>query len=275
MSVRSIPLQRLLLLATVVLSIAYVLVLRPLVGRVADQTAPVAKLRNRLASATLEAGMGRAPALTDISARLRMLQQASSELNAVAREALPRLEQPPEVRRRLEEPFQYVEFQNESQRRFEELGILASAAGVELAPALAQRFPRYTSNLARPELLWVQLAAVHRLIRTAIECGVSAVNELSLELLPIADWTAPADSPDLQLVRVHLTVNGTVESLLKFLAGLTLTPAELKAAGLPETIGGRPALFIDRILVRRNALEAPESAQLELVVSSAVTSFHL
>ncbi|MGE3312245.1 MAG: hypothetical protein AB7O66_19955, partial [Limisphaerales bacterium] len=241
-----------------------------------------AALTQQLAQATAEAGQPVGTGFDALSNRLQAHRDTSQEFTAALRETMPRLEQPPEIRSRLEEPFQLVEFLNESQRRVEELQAAAQAAKVALTPGLARGFPSYKGELANPELLWVQLAMVNRAVRTAIQVGVRQIREVSVEPLPVQEIAeyAPAGLPptpapaatavDLATLRLHLTAVGSADSLGRLMVALAMTPEELKRLGFPEDLGGRPALFIDQVLIRRNELEAVEQVQLELVVSTVV-----
>ncbi len=286
MNLRTTTLERLVILAVIALAVAYLAGLRPLTRKVAEQDAPLRELRVRLQKASHEAGL---PPDTDFLALgdyLTGLRAASAAFSAAEREARPRVEQPEEVRRRLEEPFLLVEFLNESQRYLEALGSLAQARHVSVTPGLPRGFPRYQPELARPELLWVQLATVNRVIRTAIAAGVREISEVSVEPLPLLEGadTSPALSPvsvgpaqpagTWTNLRVHTTVAGSVDALARMLMALAMTPEELKVAGLPEDMGRHPALFLDHILIRRQQLDAPEQAQLELVVSTVVANDH-
>ncbi len=286
---RTATLQRILILLVIGLAIAYVSVLRPLALRNEESATPNQELHERLAFATLEAGLPRGAGFGALSNRLGTLLAASEAFDTAVREAQPRLEHPPEVRTRLEETFQLVEFLNESQRRLEELATLAQANRVTLTPGLPRGFPRYLPEVTRPEFLWIQLATVNRLVRTAIRAGVREVREVSVEPLPLFEpaefgplppspgpnpvgATAPPATNHWSVLRVHLTAVGSVDAAGKLLLALALTPEELKRAGLPDDLGGRPTLFIDRLMIRREGLEAAEQAQIELVVSTIVAN---
>jgi hypothetical protein len=282
MNLRTVTLQRLVVLAAIALAIAYLLLLRPLALRVIEEDVPLRDLRQRLATATLEAGLPRETDFLALNTQLRSLQRASEEFAEARREALPRLKHPQEVQERLEEPFQYVEFLNESQRRVEELTALAQSNRVALTPGLARGFPRYQPEVARPELLWAQLATIHRVVRTAIRAGIREISQATVEPLPVIepsetamgaalDLPAPATtSAPWAILRVHVTAVGEVDALARLLLSLVLTPEELKQTSLPEDFGDRPTLFIEHLLLRRNQVEAAHQAQLELVVSTAV-----
>lgn len=283
MNFRTATLQRLLLLVAGVLALGYFIHLQPIAHSVIAEEATMAELRERLDRATLEAGLTRATPFATLSNRLDELRTASDAFAAAVHESLPRLELPQDLRARIDEPFQLYSFLNESQSRLEGMVALAQARKATVTPGLAAGLPAYKPELARPELLWVQLATVNRLVRSAILAGLREVREVSVEPLPLAD---PAEfGPSLPaaaaasgttnrwtVLRVHLTALGDVDAIGKLLLALTLTPDELKRTGLPEELGGRPALFIDRLLLRRNQLESAEQAQLDLVVGTVIAN---
>jgi hypothetical protein len=280
MMVRTVTLQRVVVVAVLALATAYFAVLRPLAERVREEQVPLAAVRERLARVTVEAGLPAGTGFLALEEHLGSLRGASRRFATAEREFLPRLEHPPEVQQRLEEPFQFVEFLNESQRRVEELGAMAQTSRVALTAGLARGFPRYQVELLRPELLWVQLATIHRVVRTAIRAGVREISEVSVEPLPAVEGFDGIGLPmphveasptnQWSMLRVHLTASGSVNAMANLLLALGLTPQELEATQLSQDLGGRPALFIDNVLLRRTDLESPEQAQLELVVSTAV-----
>jgi len=285
MNLRLSTLQRIAILAMVALAVAYFGLLRPLARRVVAEDEPLRGVLEQLGKATAEAGLPAGIGFGALSNRLRSLEAATADFEAAVGEAMPRLEAPPELRVRLEEPFQLVEFLNESQRRVEELQTAAQAAKVGMTPGLARGFPSYRPELARPELLWVQLAMVSRVVQTAVRVGVREVKEVSVEPLAVQEVATdfgPVVPPQMQApvrgqdgsgwvaLRLHVTVVGTVNAMGQLMLGLTMTPEEVGRLGLPEALGGKPALFIDQVLMRRNELQEAEQVQLEMVVSTVV-----
>lgn len=282
MNFRTATLQRLLLLAAGALAIAYVALVQPIARKVVAEDAPIADLRQRLDQATLEAGLPRGTSFENLALRLGTLRAASDTFAASVAESLPRLQQPDEVRAHLDEPFQLFAFLNESQRRLDEIAALAKAANVAVTPGLAAGLPAYKQELARPELLWVQLTTLNRVVRSAIRAGVREIRSVSVEPLPFAETAefgpslpptaapTPAATNRWTTLRVHLSTVGTVDALGKLLLSLSLTPEELKRTGLPDDLAARPALFLERLLLVRNNLEAAEQAQLDLVVATVV-----
>lgn len=281
MNFRTATLQRLLLLAAAGLAVAYLALVYPTTRRIRDEDSALAELRQRLEMATLEAGLPTGSSFEALAARLEAISASSQAFATAVNESLPRLQQPAELKARLEEPFQLFAFLNESQRRLDEITALAQTAKVTLTPGLAAGLPTYRQDLAHPEMLWVQLATLHRLVRTAVRAGVREVREVSVEPLAVAEPaefgpslppTALPTAPTNRwtTLRIHLTTLGTVDALGRFLLASALTPEELKRTGLPEDLAGQPALFLERVILRRDQLDAAEQAQLDLVVATVV-----
>jgi hypothetical protein len=262
-------LLRLVLLGTLALALAYLVLDRRLADRLAAQDAPIADLRRRVALAAQDAGLGsNIVGFATLEGRLAELRDHAARLDEATAAAFARLEPPGTLRARLEEPFQLVEFQNERQRRLEEVGKAAGDAGVALDAAVAGGLPMHTPDLVRPELLWAQLELVNRLLRTAIQARVAAVHEVALPTEPPGPVTEPPAA--WHDVRAFLAFTADAGAALKLLTALGFTPAEARATGLPDGLAGQPALFLDRLLVRRSVLERADEVRVELVVSLPV-----
>lgn len=257
----------LVVLGALTLAVLYLTVERRLAARLAEQEAPLADLRRRLAVAAGEAGFTNNPSPERLAARLTELRAATAGFAAAVTGAQERLALPATLRERLDAPFQLVEFQNELGRRLEELGQAAATAKVTLDAAVAGGFPRHSPDLGRPELQWVQLDLVTRLVRGAVAARVAAVHEIAVPVTPARPLEG---SPAWDEVRAFIAFTGPAEAALALVTALTLTPQEAVPAGFPAELTGRPVLLLDRLLVRRSALERPDEVRVELVVSQVV-----
>lgn len=80
-------------------------------------------------------------------------------------------------------------------------------------------------------------------------------------------WTnAPYASAGRSLVELPLQIelSGPTASVTRFLQTLPLRADEIKAAGLPESTTNKPALFIDRLVLRKQSPEKPDEVHLSL-----------
>ncbi|MFN0066917.1 MAG: hypothetical protein ACKVYV_04685 [Limisphaerales bacterium] len=255
------------LLGSLALAVVYVAVERRLAARLAEQEGPLADLRRRLALAAGEAGLTNHVSPERLAARLAGLRAAGEEIAAAAVVAQARLALPASLRERVEAPFQLVDFQNETERRLEDLGRTAGEAKVALGAGVAGGFPRHSPDFVRPELQWAQLELVSRLVRAAVAAQVVAIHDVGVPDTP----GRPLDgSPGWDEVRAFMAFTGPADAAMKLLAALTLIPAEADAAGFPSGLAGQPALLLDHLLVRRTALERPDEVNVELVVSLVV-----
>lgn len=257
----------LVVLGALVLAMFWAAVDRPLAARLTAQEAPLADLRRQLAAAAGEAGLTNGGSPSQVASRLATLQAAHAELAAAAAAARARLAAPPALVQRLEEPFQLVEFQNELQRRIEELGRTAGEAKVVLEAAVAGGFPKYVPDFGEPGLHWAQLELVTRLVRAAIAAGVGTVHEVAVPPVPARPLNGSAAWSE---IRAFMAFTGPADAALQLIAALTLLPEEAAAAGLSPGLAGRPALLLDQLLLRRTALERPDEVRTELAVSLIV-----
>lgn len=200
---------------------------------------------------------------TAIAENLDRTRASVAVLAATRQQAAARLEPGATLRQRLTEPFLLVEYQNEVEEQLNTLVALAKQQQVTLAPSLAQGFPEHTADLSQPELLWAELAFVNDLLTLAVNCRVTAIHAVSL---PPPPTNRPPASLNARLLEipVQLELSGPMPAVSRFLESLPLRGAEAEAAGLPPLPPDKPALFIDRILLRKESPEKPEQVGLIL-----------
>ncbi len=255
------------LLGALALTLLWALVDRPLAARLVAQEVPLADLRGRLTVAAGEAGLTNTASPARLAARLAELQAARGGVGAAVAAARERLRLAGALAGRVEGPFQLVEFQNELQRRIEELGRTAGEAKVVLEAAVAGGFPRYAADFDRPELHWVQLELITRLVRSAILARVGTVHQVAVPPVP----ARPLNGSDAwQEVRAFIAFTGPAEAALEVISGLTLLPEEAVAAGVRPDLAGRPVILLEHLLVRRTALERPDEVRTEIAVALVV-----
>ncbi len=235
---------------------------QPLARRANSLDAPLAADWTRLASAV---GPSNATTLdfAGIAASVQQTRESLAVLNAARQQAAARVQVGPELRERLNAAFQLVDFQNEVQRQIGDLEGLARQRKVALAPAVAQGFPEHTADVRQPELLWAELAIVNDLLTLAVGSQVSAIQSVSL---PAAGTNRFFASPAGRLVEipVQLELTGRMPAITRFLASLPFRAEEFEGAPLPAAPTNKPALFIDRFLLRKEAPELPDQVRLDL-----------
>ena len=261
--------QRTLFLVGALLSLYFLFAYQPLSKRVHALDAPLTNAWQKLLAAELENGTVDPQHLGQIAENLRQVERSVSLLESTAQKVAGRIELDAPVRAKLKEPFQLIDFQNERQFRTEELGRLAKQNQVAVESAVFAGFPEHTADRRRPELLWGQLAIVNKLLSAAIACKVASVKSLGLP--PIEPHQSQSDGREfLDEIPVRIELAGSMESIWRYLLCLPLRAEELKPLGLPESFPTRPVLFIDRLMVRKQAPEKPDEVSLELQVRGFV-----
>lgn len=254
--------QRRLLIpaAGVVLAGFFFLGYQPLARRTASLDAPLENTWRKLA---LTLGDSNATTLdfAAIAENLDRTRASVAILAASRQQALRRIEPGQTLRQRLTEPFLLVEFQNEVQQQLNDLQALARKNKVTLAPAVAAGFPEHTADLSQPELLWAELAVINDALTLAINSRVTAIQSVSLPGQP-SERPVGSLVARLQEVPVQIELSGPMPAVTRFLESLPLRPAEAEAAGLAALPADKPALFIDRILLRKEAPERPDQVGL-------------
>lgn len=255
--------QRILLLGGLFLALFYFFVFMPLGERVNALDRPLADRWNRLFKYHLVNGSVEGVDLASLNEQLEELQRTSQELVQFARQVKGRVGLEPGVQDKMRQPFQLVDFQNERQLRLEELERVAREKKVSLEPAVLAGYPEYSTDLRQPALLWGHLSIVHQALLTALHCQVTAVHLVTARAprrLP-SDESQPKIMDELPFI-VHLT--GTMPAVSRFLAALPVKSGDVQGAGFPEVPAGKPALFIDRLLMRKESPEKLDVVRVEL-----------
>ena len=246
----------------VLLAVFFVLVFQPLARRAESLDAPLEAEWRRLAAAV---GPSNAATLDfgAIAASLRQTRESLAVVNAARRQARQRVEVGPELRERLNSTFQLVDFQNEVQRQIAELQQLAAQRKVALDPAVVLGFPEHTADVRQPELLWAELAFVHDLLTLAIQSQVTGIQGLSL---PAGGTNRVSATPVGRVVAipVQLQLTGPTPAVNRFLSSLPRRADEFDEPGLPPALTNKPALFLDRFLIRKEAPAQPDQVSLYL-----------
>jgi hypothetical protein len=161
------------------------------------------------------------------------------------------------VRERLRLPFQLVDYENERGRQQNQLRQLAAKQKVTLAPAVFDGFPAHTFAVSQPALLWAELALVESLLTTAVQCQVGTIHALQVPAAPTDQSSGPGGPAPVE-IPLQLELTGPAPAVARFLQCLPLRADELKAAGLPAGSTNKPALYVDRLMLRKQAPEKPE-----------------
>jgi hypothetical protein len=263
------PFSSLTALAGILLALYYAAFLRPFSHRVDALDHTLTNVWHALIQTNTTFPACTGINLTNAADRLATFQTSLTNLDTVTRATLARLDLPPEIRARIAEPFQLIDFQNERARIAEALTRLASDNGITFDPAVLNGLPEYSADLVDPRLLWPRLHACQQLLLTAIRAKPVTIRALSQ--LPTRQHRAPnPGQPDLEELPMRIDIAGHADALVLFLSALPLRGSELPTLGLPDPPTNKPPFFIDRILTRKHSPERPYDAFLELTLSAWV-----
>ena len=188
---------------------------------------------------------------------------ALAAFETARKQARARVELDDGLRAQLRTPFLLVDYENAAGRQRGNLERLAKQQGVTLEPAVFAGIPHLTADMTEPALLWAEMAFLDGLLTTAINAKVATIHavaapSLLTNALPVNSARSLAELP------IHLELTGPVAAVARFLQTVPLRASEIKAAGLPEAPTNKPALFIDRIVLRKQSPEKPDEVRLWL-----------
>lgn len=249
-----LPLTALLLVA------GYFLVFLPLDRRADELDASLNTAWNRLSGALGQTNVNRLD-FAGLTNQFNSRSSALHTLQQVRQQALERIELSDAVRARIAEPFQLIDFEGASNGRKEALLKLAKDQGVKVEPAVLDGFPVSTADREEPALLWAELSFLDRLLTSAIRARVSAIH--SVMVAPPVRTDASA-SRQLREFPISIELTGPAPTIGALLDSLPLRGSELKAAGLAESPGDAPPMFIDRLMLRKESPEKQDEVRLSL-----------
>ncbi|MCX6927582.1 MAG: hypothetical protein NT154_30895 [Verrucomicrobia bacterium] len=249
-------------LAGLVLAVYYLFAVLPLARQAEGFDEPLQKAWQKL-SVSLGHTNTTAIDFLRITNQLSETRQAMLILENAKKQATARLQLSAAVRAKMRADFQLVEFENERSKQQEELSNLAKQKQVVVEPAVFSNFPGHTADVKQPALLWAALALTDSLLHTALQCRVVAVH--SLEVPPVlANVPPPYEQERLTEIPLQVEFTASAASAARLLQCLPLRAEEIRAAGLLETPGDKPVLFVDRLLIQKQSADKPDEVHVWL-----------
>jgi hypothetical protein len=244
------------------LGAVYLFVFVPLDRKAASLDAPLTQSWRQLAAA-----LGQTNALVlDFVSLTNHYNETRAALAAFEKDrqqARARVELDDDLCVRLGLPFLLVEYKNEAGRRMDALTRLAKQENVVLEPAVLAGFPEQSSDMREPALLWAELAFLDCMLTTAIHAKVTTIHFVAAQM-PLTN-TAPANTGhSLVGLPMQIELTGPAPNVARFLQTLPLRGDEIKAAGLPEAPTNKPALFMDRLVLRKKSPQKPDEIRVSL-----------
>jgi hypothetical protein len=249
-------------LAGLSLAAYFFFIFLPLGRRAQRLDAPLQKAWQKL-SASLDQTNVTAIDFLHITNQLIETRQALQVLENAKKHASARLQWSPTLRSRMTAPFQLVEYQSERGKQVDELAVLAKQQQVTVEPPVYAGFPEHTADVKQPALLWAALSAIDGVLKTALQCKVTAIHALEV---PLALTNSPPTNSIERLteIPVEIEVTAPVASATRLLQCLPLRAEEIRAAGLPEAPTNKPVLFVDRLILKKQSPEKPDEVRMSL-----------
>lgn len=252
------------LIPVIVLALAagYLFVLLPLSQRVDQLNEPLNKAWRNL-SAALGQTNNLSIDFVGLTNQIDATRQAVVALETARQRAAMRSALDAALRERMSAPFQLVDYENERGALQDALRRLAAKHKVTVAPAVFDGFPAHTTDVRQPALLWVQLAFVQELLTAAIQSQVAGIQALSVSSV-LTNPPPPNGIRALTEIPLQLELVGEAAKVTRFLERLPLRAEEVEAAGLPVTTTNKPALFVERMVLRKQTPDKPEEIRASL-----------
>jgi len=249
-------------IAGLVLVVYYFVVLVPLSRRAEGLDKPVRTAWHRL-SASLDQTNALAIDFLHITNQLSETREAVRILENAKQAATARLQLSAALRAKIHAEFVLVEYENERSHQIDELTALAKQGHVAIDPAMLANLPDYTAEVRQPNLLWAALAFTESLLRTAVGCNVTGIQ--ALEVPPVLTNPPPTSSTErLAEIPMHLEFTGSATNADRLLQCLPLPAEEARVAGWPDAPADKPVLFIDRLIMQKQAEDKPDEVHVWL-----------
>ncbi len=256
--------RSLILVAALVLLAGYLFVLLPVSRRADKLSTPLDQTWRKLATA-LNQTNDLSIDFVGITNQLEATRQAFAALAKVRQQALARTDFGNTLREHLNAPFQLVDYESARGSQQDAFRKLAKQSKIAIAPAVFDGFPVHTADLRQPDLLWAELAMIEHLLTTAIRCKVTSIDSLHPHTA-FTNAPPPAGARALAEIPVRIEVTASAPAIASLLQSLPLRAAEMPAAGLPEALPEKPALFLDRLTLRKQSPDKLDEVQASLRV---------
>jgi hypothetical protein len=244
-------------LTAVALAVYYGLVLVPLKRRAENLDVPLQKDWTKLCAALQQSNASTID-FRHITNQLLETRQDLAVLESARKKVAARLEPGAAVRAHMNAPFQDVEYKIERSERMDDLDKLASQQHVTINPAVFAGFPENTVDVKQPALLWAALSLVNGLLTTALSSNVVAIDSLQVPLALTNVSPVAADSTGQWTeVPIQLEFRASVAGTVRLLRSLPLRADEARAASLPRVPADKAPLFIDGLILKKEAPEKP------------------
>ena len=185
-----------------------------------------------------------------------------AEANLISRVLLPE-----ETQAKMEQSFQLVEYENALVALEVFLKKSAAEKTISVGDEVFKGLPRHDVAVEEPRLLWAGLAFANYLLSLAIECQLDSI--LRFESLPpqLTEDASISKRNRLHRSRFSMSVQCDMAEAQQFLAALPLRGDEAESLELPMVHPEKPALYIERLLLKKTPKGSANQVMLDLVVN--------
>ena len=244
------------------LAVGYLIIFAPLKREAESYDQPLEQAWRKLAATLGQTNATRLDFMA-ITNQLAETRHAFAVLETARMQAQRRVELSDQVRTRMSEPFQLVDYDSEVGRRVNNLTELAKQQKVVVEPAVFAGFPEQTAEVTEPTLLWAELSFIDSLLTCAINCHVSTIHSLTTPF-PLTNAPPTNGVRTLAELPVQLELSGPAPNVTRFLESLPLRADELKDVGLPAAPTNKPALFVGRLVLRKQSPDKLDEVRVSL-----------
>ena len=262
--------SRSMLMLALGISLSYFLILIPLDKKVKALNTPLELSWAKLGDSINTNQLGGALDIHAMSELTSTMESTFSSFTHAEAELISRVLLPEETQSKMEQSFQLVEYENALVALEGLLKKSAADKKISLGEGVFQGLPRHDVAIEEPQLLWADLAFANYLLSLAIECQLDSIKQFeSLKPLAIEDHSF-SKPHRLHRSRFSMDVLCDMAEAQLFLTALPLRGDEAGGQELPMVHPDKPALFIERILLKKAAEGSMNLVELQLVLNGFI-----
>lgn len=261
---------RTLLLWLTLIVLGYFVVLIPVDQKVKSLNRPLEEAWQRLGAAINTNRLGATLDLQNMNQMATDMESQFAHFTDAEAELISRVLLSESDQAKITQPFQLVEFENALVTLEEQLKREAGVKKVTLEAGVYEGLPHHDVTVQEPRLLWADLAFSRYILTLAIECQPVRIFDFQTLNRTVDPEGGSSEHHRLHPSRFRMRMQGTMETVHRFLRALPLRGSEAEAAGLPVPYWEKPALFLEGILVKKAAAQPSDLVELQLVINGFI-----
>ena len=265
---------RSMLLLVAGIGLVYFLLLIPVDTKVKSLNLPLEESWAKLGNSIHTNQLGGALDIHAMNELAATMEYTFSSFTDAEADLISRVLLPEEDQAKMGQSFQLVEYENALAALEEQLKKDADSKKVALDALAFEGLPRHDVSLKQPQLLWADLSFARYLLSLAIECRPDSIGVFETLKPGASEILKTAHNALLHQSRFRLHLSCEMFKAQQFLAALPLRGGEAAKVGLPVVHSEKPALFIERIFLKKSADASSNKVDLQLVVTGFIYHKH-